>query len=321
RDGQVNVTLALRQPGSSIKPLTYALAVERGYKTTDKILDAPISFPQPAPAPPYTPKNYDNKFHGWVTLRQALANSYNIPAIKILNSLGVDNLALFAQRMGITTWNDPSRWGLALTLGSNEVKMTDLAVAYGAIANSGYRQSLTPILKIYNFKNQLIFSARPSPYQVVSPATAYIITNILSDNAARAPAFGYRSYLNLSPHQVAVKTGTSNGMRDNWTIGYTSDYLAAVWVGNNDYSPMSRVASGITGASPIWNKTMKLLLQKLKKPHHFPVPNDIIKTKVCYTINTPDCPQCQIIKTEVFARGAQPKNPCPKPALIKKPGI
>ncbi len=312
-DGQVNVTLALRQPGSSIKPLTYALAVERGFKTTDIILDAPVSFPQPPPLPPYTPKNYDNKFHGPVTLRQALANSYNIPAVKLLNQLGPVNLAAFAAQMGITTWTNPRRWGLSLTLGSNEVKMVDLAVAYGVFANYGLKVPLKPILKIYNFNQQLIFNFHPQPIRVIKPGTAYIITHILSDNYARIPAFGWRSYLNLSPHQVAVKTGTSNGMRDNWTIGYTTSYLVAVWVGNNDYSPMSKVASGVTGASPIWNRTFRLLLPPVTKPHKFLPPNDVVFTKICLTKPpTPNHPQPQTFTyTEVFIKGTQPPHPCP----------
>ena len=278
KDGQVNLTTAKRQPGSSIKPVNYALAFEKGFKATSTLNDAPISIHLPGQNA-WTPRNYDGRFHGTVTLRQALANSYNIPAILLLSQNGVKNMAQLGRQMGITTWNDDDRLGLSLTLGSVEVKMTDLAQVYGTFANSGTTVNLNPILKIenstgktlkfmacpaQNSPNALTIEAKDNPCQpqtVIKPQTANLITDILSDNAARSAAFGSHSDLQLANYKVAVKTGTSNDLRDNWTIGYTPNYVVAAWVGNNNNSPMSKVASGITGASPIWHKLMLYLLE------------------------------------------------------------
>ena len=314
-DGQVNVTLRPRQPGSSIKPLTYALAFSQGYKPSDKILDAPITYDIKG-SRPYTPKNYDGKFHGLVSLRQALASSYNIPATKLLNQLGVNNLIDFAQKLGITTWNDRSRFGLSLTLGGGEVRMLDLAQAYSVFANQGKKVPLNPILEVKDakgkvlYRNPCVFEPTKCPTEkVLDPAVAYEITHVLKDNAARTPAFGPMSVLNIPGQEVAVKTGTTNNMRDNWTIGYTSNILVAIWVGNNDNSPMSYVASGITGASPIWNKIMRSLLDP-KNPHVFPVPENVVLAKVCTTTNTLACSGCPNVKEEVFIKGQEPKQTC-----------
>lgn len=284
-DGNVNVTLAQRQPGSSIKPLNYALALSNGFTAASTIEDAPITY-KFAGSDPYTPINYDRKFHGKVTLRQALANSYNIPAVKILASNGVKQFIDFAQKMGISTWTEPDRFGLSLTLGGGEVKMTDMAVAYGVFANQGYKVDLHPIIKVTDSHGRILEELKtdnpPSlnPNLVLNPQIAFIITDILSDNHARAPTFGYNSKLNIPPHKIAVKTGTTNNLRDNWTIGYTSNYLTAVWVGNNNNTPMSYVASGVTGASPIWNEIMKNLLAKAQ-PHLFTPPENMKKIQIC----------------------------------------
>ena len=290
-DGNVNVTTRPRQPGSSIKPVMYSLALETGFTPATIIPDTPITF-QVAGQPPYSPKNYDRQFHGNVTLRRALASSYNVPAVKVLSALGVDKMIKRGQEMGITTWDDPSRFGLSLTLGGGEVKMTDLAVAYGVLTNQGKRVDLNPILEIKNSKGEILESnsqSLPAGRQdairnsksVFSPAVAFLLTDILSDNNARTPAFGPHSWLNIDNHpHIAVKTGTTQNMRDNWTIGYTPDFLTAVWVGNNNNSPMSYVASGITGASPIWNKIMTYLLKDIPDKE-FPIPEGIIRAKVC----------------------------------------
>ncbi len=314
-DGQVNVVLRPRQPGSSIKPLTYALAFSQGYKPSDKILDAPITYDVKG-AKPYSPKNYDGKFHGLVSLRQALASSYNIPATKLLNQLGVNNLIDFASKMGITTWNDRSRFGLSLTLGGGEVKMFDLAQAYSVFANQGKKVALNPILEVKDakgkvlYRNPCVFDLTKCPTeQVLDPAVAYEITHVLKDNVARTPAFGPMSVLNIPGQEVAVKTGTTNNMRDNWTIGYTTNRLVAVWVGNNDNTPMSYVASGITGASPIWNKVIRSLLDP-EHPHAFVVPENIVLAKICPTTNTLTCPGCANVREEVFIKGQEPKQAC-----------
>ncbi len=277
-NGQVNLTTSLRQPGSSIKPLNYALAFENGKKPTDTIEDKPISIIYPNKEV-WSPKNYDNKFHGTVTLKSALANSYNIPSVLLLQQNGITNFANFAKKLGIKNWNDPSRYGFAMGLGSLEVKMTELATAYSAFANSGISTPLNLIKEIRSEENmekpylpkclsdsenqnneKLIEEDNCSPKRVISTQTAEKITDILSDNNARSLAFGVNSVLNIKGHKVAVKTGTSNNLRDNWTIGYNQTYLVASWVGNNDSKPMSNIASGVTGASPIWSKIFQSLL-------------------------------------------------------------
>ena len=314
-DGQVNVTLRSRQPGSSIKPLTYAIALENGKSPSSIIDDSPITY-RSLGSPPYSPKNYDGKFHGKVTLRESLASSYNVPAVKTLAEIGVSNMLDKAELMGIDTWQDRSRFGLSLTLGGGEVKMTDMAELYSSFANQGKTTSLNPILEIKNYKGEILYrntcvlDNKGCPQnKTLSPKVAYQISDILSDNQARTPAFGPRSVLHIPNQQVAVKTGTTNNLRDNWTIGYTTDYLTAVWVGNNDNLPMSYVASGITGASPIWNNIMRLLLDE-DNPHTFPTPAGLIKVKICATTGTLPCAKCPVIKEELFVPGTEPQKAC-----------
>ncbi len=334
-DGQVNVTLSPRQPGSSIKPLMYSLGLERGLTPATLIEDTPITY-RTEGSPAYSPKNYDGKYHGKVTMREALASSYNIPAVKTLNTLGVADFISHAEAMGITTWQERNRFGLSLTLGGGEVKMADLATAYGAFANGGHKLALNPILSVKSDDGTVLYQnpcsgdvavgssekadspgtagpsnpdeacSRPS---VVSAATAYQISSMLSDNSARTPAFGPLSVLHIPNQQVAVKTGTTNSLRDNWTIGYTSDRLVAVWVGNNDNTPMSYVASGITGASPIWNKIITPLLPKTAT-HAFAQPATVTQVAICAATNTLACKGCPRITQEFFKIGTQPKVRC-----------
>ena len=281
-DGNVNVTLRPRQPGSAIKPINYSIALENGFTPATILSDTPITY-QVAGQPPYSPKNYDSQFHGQIPLRAALASSYNVPAVKVLSAFGVDRMIKRGQEMGITTWEDPSRFGLSLTLGGGEVKMIDMAIVYGTLANLGNRVDLNPILEVKNYKGKVLqkYQVLSIKYQVISPEVAWLLTDILSDNAARTPAFGPRSLLNIVDHpHVAVKSGTTQNLRDNWTIGYTPDFVVAVWVGNNDNTPMSWVASGITGASPIWNKIMTSLL-KDRPDTEFPRPENLKRLTVC----------------------------------------
>jgi len=202
-DGQVNVVIRPRQPGSSIKPLTYALAFEQGKKPSDLIDDTSITY-QIAGSRPYTPRNYDNRFRGKVTLREALASSYNVPAVKLLAELGVQNLIKKGQELGITTWNDPSRFGLSLTLGAGEVLMLDMAELYSTFANLGYPVESNALLEVKDAYGKLLYVNdcalnRGNCYSSLklSPQVAYIITDILSDNQARAGAFGLYSVLNI----------------------------------------------------------------------------------------------------------------------------
>jgi 1A family penicillin-binding protein len=317
-DGNVNVTLRSRQPGSAIKPVNYAVALQNGFTPATVIPDTPITYMVPG-QPPYSPKNYDSRFHGNIPLRIALASSYNVPAVKVLSAFGVERMIEQGQKMGITTWDDPSRFGLSLTLGGGEVKMTDMAVVYGTLANLGERVDLNPILEVKNYKGETLETTKnkqQTTKEVLPPNITYLLTDILSDNAARTPAFGPSSWLNIKDHpHVAVKTGTTQNLRDNWTIGYTPDYVVSVWVGNNDNTPMSYVASGITGASPIWNKIMSFLLKDLPDKE-FASPEGLIKLEICPSTGTLPCEGCGG-KWEYFLPGSEPKIHC-SPEKIKE---
>lgn len=314
-DGQVNVTIRPRQPGSAIKPITYALAFENGRRPSTYEEDNPITY-QVAGSKPYSPKNYDGRYHGRVTLREALASSYNIPAVKLLAAVGINNMIDQGQAMGITTWNDRLRFGLSLTLGGGEVLMVDLAKVYGTFATMGYTVELNPLLQVTTYEGEVLYRNTCALENVgcprqrtLSTLAAYMITDVLTDNVARTPAFGPRSVLYIPNQQVAVKTGTTNNLRDNWSIGYTTDRLVAVWVGNNDNTPMSYVASGITGASPVWNKIMTLLLDE-QHPHRFATPSGLLKIPVCVTTGTLPCRGCPVVREELFQEGTQPFQAC-----------
>ena len=319
-DGQVNLTTSLRQPGSSIKVVNYALAFEKGDKPNTTIKDEPISFNIPGSVS--GPQKLRRPFPRHLTLRQALANSYNIPAVLLLAKNGVANMITLGEKMGITSWDEPARYGLSLTLGGAEVKMTDLATVYGTFANSGLTVPLNPILKIEDRQGRAVafdpclsgLSCVSSP--AISQETAFFVSDILSDNSARASAFGYRSVLNLSPFKAAVKTGTSNNLRDNWTIGYTPDYVVAAWVGNNDNSPMSQVASGVTGASPIWSKMMRELLENSPTNTAFATPASLVRLPICTLTGTLTCSGCPTIY-EYFIKGREPKTTCKSEEVAK----
>lgn len=328
--GQVNLTTSLRQPGSSIKPINYALALEKGLSPNTIIKDEPVTFNIPGSSL-WSPKNYDGQFHGNVTLRTALANSYNIPAILLLARNGVSEMVDLGIKMGITTWDQPKgRFGLSLTLGSVETKLTDLATVYGTFANGGLTIPLNPILKIEDNSGHILpFSPCPKdpnschPRQSIKPETAFIISDILSDNNARSSAFGYNSVLNISPLKAAVKTGTSNNLRDNWTVGYTPDYVVGTWVGNNDNTPMRNVASGITGASPVWAIIIKRLLNNSSNTA-FNQPTSVIRVPICKYTGTLPCENCPTIY-EFFIKGQEPTKSCiipsPTPSNTQTPNI
>ena len=283
-DGNVNVTLARRQPGSSIKPINYAVGLIKGYTAATPFVDEKVCFPNPGHAP-YCPVNYDGKFHGVVQMRYALANSYNIPAVKMLKANGVEAMVATASAMGITTFTDPSRYGLSLTLGGGEVTMLNMAEAFGVFANNGYRIPLRAILKVTDSKGKILEEYKPPKStifgeKVLPDGIAYIISHILLDNGARSQAFGTNSDLKIGNYPVSAKTGTTNDLRDNWTIGYTPSYVVAVWVGNNDNTPMAGVASGITGASPIWNSLMTKVLEGTE-PELPQQPDSVVGRHVC----------------------------------------
>lgn len=257
--GQFNVTVdALRQPGSSIKPITYLGMIQQGYNPASMLMDVQTTFNRNEREQPYTPKNYDGVFRGPVSLRDALGSSLNIPAVKALAIVGLENFLNLSYSMGLTTLEPTrenlQRYGLAVTLGGAEVRMIDLAKAYSAFANGGLKVEPVAILKVENNDGQVIYEHRQTTGpRVIDEGAAFIVNDILSDNQARLLAFGANSLLNTG-RPIAVKTGTTNSMKDNWTIGWSQEVLVATWVGNNDGTPMSYVASGITGASPIWRR-------------------------------------------------------------------
>ena len=277
--GNVNIATSLRQPGSSIKIVTYAAALIKGMTPATTIDDAPISFPDGINT--YSPVNYDGKFHGIVTLRQALANSFNIPAVKTLNSIGIDAFVNLGRQMGISSLEDSSNYGLSVTLGSAEVTMLDMATAYGTIANMGNRIDLNPIVKVTDNNGTVLEEkGAPHPQRVLPNGVAFILGDILADNNARSWEFGPNSPLKIDNHFVSVKTGTTDSKRDNWTDGFTPNYVVITWVGNNDNTPMSEtLASGITGAAPIWHSIMSNLLGKSKDQQRL-IPDSII-SKSC----------------------------------------
>lgn len=307
-DGQVNVLLRLRQPGSSIKLINYIYALSNNYNPASLIDDSPITYVIPG-SPPYSPVNYDGKFKGRVSLRTAFAESRNIPAVKILASYGVDKMIDLAEKMGITTWEDRSNYGLSLTLGGGAVKAIDLAQAYATVANSGKKPDLLPILEIRNYKGKVLEKNSPSNTQVLDPRVTFMATDILKDNHARAGEFGLNSYLVVKNHpEVAVKTGTSNDLRDNWTVGYSQNILVLTWVGNNNNAPMSRIASGVTGASPIWNKIITTLLAEIPSID-WTTPAGVSKINICQNTGSLPCDGCPT-RQEWFLDEKKPTRAC-----------
>ncbi|MFA6250146.1 MAG: transglycosylase domain-containing protein [Candidatus Shapirobacteria bacterium] len=279
-EGNYNVVTANRQPGSSIKPINYAIGLELGKVTPSSIFyDNPTCFKG---IKLYCPTNYGNRYYGVQTLRNSLGNSLNIAAVKMLKLNTVETFIASASAMGISSFKDPKDYGLSLTLGGGEVTMLEMTKAFGTLANMGVVQDLTPILEVRDKKNEILEEYKNIPGdRVLSRETAYLIQNILSDDGARGMVFGRGSMLNIKDHpEVAVKTGTTNDMRDNWTIGYNSEVVATVWVGNNDNSRMGGLVSGTTGAAPIWNKIMTEILKgkPVKKPT---MPQNIVGMYVC----------------------------------------
>ncbi|MDF2461279.1 MAG: family penicillin-binding protein [Candidatus Saccharibacteria bacterium] len=278
--GNVNVTLSERQPGSSFKPFTYAAAFKKGWNGSSTVDDTPMTLVN-GDGSPYIPKNYDGEFRGRVTLRQALANSLNIPALKTLQFAGIPETIQTAKDLGITSLNEPNRYGLALTLGGGEVRPIDMTTAYSTFANNGDRVMPRSILEVKDKHGKDITKTKTIDVTkgVIDPRVAYMITNILSDNNARIPEFGANSPLKLSSRVVAAKTGTTNDWRDNWTVGYTPQITTAVWVGNNDNSAMADV-TGTTGAGPIWNDFMEGAHEGLPEVA-FTAPSGVTVAKIC----------------------------------------
>jgi 1A family penicillin-binding protein len=323
--GQINMaTSPTRQPGSSIKPFTYLAAFEKGWTPSTWIWDVPTQFPDGA-NPPYEPRNYDGTFHGGLTVRTALANSFNIPAVKALEFVGIyddpnteqkEGLIGMAERLGVTSLTRDD-YGLSLTLGGGDVSLLDMTSAYAVIANGGQKIPPVAILKITDFAGEVIFEYKPQAgEQVIRAEHAYLISSILSDNEARSFTFGRNSRLNLS-FPVAAKTGTTNDIRDNWTMGYTADLVTGVWVGNADYTPMVS-SSGLSGAAPVWSEFMEFAVPYLTNgaPTPFNRPPGIVDMVVCGLSGTLPSDQCGSQYTEVFASD-QPPLPAEQDLLRK----
>ncbi|MCB0255420.1 MAG: transglycosylase domain-containing protein [Anaerolineae bacterium] len=316
--GAMNGALALRQPGSAIKPITYALAMDpanaaaagrQPLTAATVINDVRTSF-LTAEGEPYVPENYDRAWHGPVSARVALASSYNLPAVKVLQSISIDGLINQARRQGITSFrpasqDDPNPYGLALTLGGGEVSLLELTAAYGAFANGGWFVEPYAIERIEDRDGVVLFQAptMSSKTRVLDERVAYLVTDILSDDDARSPSFGHNSVLKLS-RPAAVKTGTTTDWRDNWTVGYTPDLVAGVWVGNANNAPMLGV-SGVTGAGPIWHDFMQMTFKDLPAAP-FRQPPGMARAEVCIDSGLLPTQWCQRRRSELFIAGTEP---------------
>ena len=321
-DGQVNVALAPRQPGSAFKPYTYVTAFAKGYTPATLVMDVRTSFPDD-PNPPYAPENYDRRYHGPQLLRSALGNSYNIPAVKLLDMVGVKDVINTAHRMGINTLTG-EQYGLSLTLGGGEVTLLDMTYAFSVFANEGVMRGLpvpterrrpgfreldpVAILRVEDADGNVLEKyTRPETREILSPQLTYLISSILSDNAARAPAFGANSMLKLS-RPAAVKTGTTSDWRDAWTVGYTPQLVAGVWVGNSDNQPMERTP-GSRGAAPIWHDLMESALAPLPI-EDFVRPPGLEEVEVCAASGLLPTEQCPHRRKELFIAGTAPTAYC-----------
>jgi len=261
-DGQVNVADSERQPGSSFKPIAYATAFKSPNYSPSKILfDVTTNF---GGNPPYIPQNYTMKNYGAVTMRQALDNSLNVPAVKVMSLAGIDNVLQTASDLGITTLTHRSDYGLSLVLGAGEVKPVEMAGAFGVFATGGVKHDLTPVLKITDASNKVVYQydqSKDTGNQVLDPQIAYEMSNILSDNNARSLVFGTHTALYFPDRTVAVKTGTTSSFKDAWTVGFTPSLATAVWVGNDNDTPMSSGADGSVVAAPIFHNYLEAALK------------------------------------------------------------
>ena len=322
--GQINMADSpTRQPGSSIKPINYLAAFEKGWTVATLIWDVPSEFPPSGnpndPREPYRPVNYDGRFHGPVTVRTALSNSFNVPAVKTLDFVGIyddpntpqkEGMIGMAEKLGITTFTRPD-YGLALTLGGGDVSLLELTSAYGVIANYGKKIPPVAIWKITDFQGNVVYEYQPvQGEQVLRAEHAFLMSSILSDNEARAWMFGRNSLLNL-PFPVAAKTGTTNDFRDNWTLGYTPDLVTGVWIGNADYTPMVNT-TGLTGAAPIWSSFMQFAVPYVSPnniPTPFTIPPGIVEYVICTTSGTEPSQGCRGGQRSEYFASDQPPLP------------
>jgi penicillin-binding protein 1C len=305
--GAVDMANAPRQPGSAFKPFLYAQALDPAranpWTAATILMDVSVSFVT-RDGFAYTPVNYDNREHGPVPVREALASSLNVPAVLTLREVGIGNTVQLAHRLGIDTLDDPDKYDLSLALGGGRMSLLDLSTAYGAFANGGNFTSHSCLLDIRSPDGSLLYTAeKPPQVRVFDPRTVWLINDILSDDRARSVGFGRNSTLKLD-RTAAVKTGTTTNYHDNWTVGYTPDLLAGVWVGNSDYQAM-RDVTGLTGAAPIWHEFLRAALQG-RPDAPFPRPEGIVAVRVCGLSGLLPTPACPNTRSEWFIEGTQP---------------
>jgi penicillin-binding protein 1C len=300
--GQVNAALALRQPGSALKPFVYAAALEAGYTPAAMVLDVPTVFE--TPGGPYVPHNYDLQFHGPVTVRVALGSSLNVPAVRTVAHVGIDRFLELAQRVGLGSLQATEVYGVALALGGGEVRLLDLTAAYAALADGGRLAHPYAIERVRDASGRVLYEHDGrEPARVLSEQHAFLLADILADPLARLPGFGASTPLE-TPFRAAVKTGTSSAFRDNWTLGFTATRAVGVWVGNADGRPM-RDVSGIDGAAPIWRDVMTAAARSAPAAPFAP-PSGVVRASVCAPTGGAAAPDCPAPAEDWFVAGTDP---------------
>lgn len=317
--GKVNMAVSPRQPGSAFKPIVYAAAFEKRLATPATVLpDSPLSL-NLGNGKTYQPVNYDKTFRGPVLARRALANSLNVPSVNLFMKVGIPTTLEMAKRLGISNLKEAANYGPALVLGSAEIELLELTNTYATFANRGIRNNPSLFTKVENKYGEVVLNSEPSPNKVLDEEVSFLISSILSDEKARAEVFG--SALNIN-FPAAVKTGTTTDFRDSWTVGYTPSLAIGVWLGNNDNSPLDRVA-GSLGAAPVWKSLMEKFLEKNSK-EKFEPPDSVVKISICRFNGLPYRNREATSSTipEFFLKGTEPKGTCqlgPAPPMVAAP--
>src|SRR3990167_6518724 len=310
-EGNFNAAIAHRQPGSALKPIMYATAFEKGYTPATLLMDLKTEFPTNVPGQKdYIPVNYDGKYRGPMQVRFALGNSENVPAVKMLARVGIKPVMQKAYDMGIENWKPTqenlNNVGLSLVLGGREITLVEMATAYSTFANKGVKKEAFSIDEVKDRKGKTIYKHKDQKgVKVLSEEVAFLISHILLDNNARSEVFGTNSLLNIAGRTVSVKTGTTDSKRDNWAVGYTPSFVVASWVGNNDNTPMHpTIASGVTGATPIWRRITQFVLNG-KPGERFGEPQSVVAIQIdAFSGGLPR--DGQPTRSEYFLKGTEP---------------